>query len=196
MARRSAAQQAAQWYGASLAAMKARDDAQARFALEQLRPLVKGTPAAERQMRLLAAELALDAPGGAPAGALVELAPLQDKSSRAVLLLRTRAQVKVGQSALAAQLLQLWVADHLNDALAWQQLGAANAAQQRVVAAVRAEAEANVAQLDYASAVQRLKSAQELARQRSLPDEHFEASVVDTRLRQLEQLIREQALER
>jgi predicted Zn-dependent protease len=196
MARRTPAQQAAQWYGASLAALKMRNGTQAGYALAQLRTLTKGVLEAERQVRLLAAELALDAPGATPAVALEQLAPLQDKTARPVLLLTTRAQIATGQSAQAAQALQLWLADHPQDAMAWQQLAAANVAQQRVIAAVRAEAEANVAQLDYASAVQRLKSAQELARQRRQPDEHFDASIVDTRLRQLEQLIREQALER
>jgi len=124
------------------------------------------------------------------------LAPLQGSGARPVMLLTTRAQVVLGQSAQAAQTLQLWLADHPQDAAAWQQLALAHGAQRRVIAAVRAEAEANVAQLDYASAIRRLKSAQELAHQRRVPDEHFEASIVDTRLRQLEQLVREQALER
>ena len=196
MARRSPAQQAAQWYGASLAASKARDGTQAQSALAQLRKLVQGVPEAERQARLLAAELALSIPGGTPAAALEQLGPHKGAGSRPEMLLTVRAQIAVGQAAQAAQSLQLWLADHPQDATAWQQLAAANVAQQRVIAAVRAEAEANVAQLDYASAVQRLKAAQELARQRRLPEEHFDASIVDTRLRQLEQLTREQALER
>ena len=195
MARRTPAQQAAQWYGASLAALKARDWAQARLAWSRLQLLAQADPAAQRQARLLGAELALAQPGGA-ARALELLAPLQTDTSRAVLLLRTQAQQALGQSALAAQTLQVWVAEHPRDALAWQQLAVANRAQQRPVAAIRAEAEASVAQLDYSGALQRLKAAQELARQRRQRDEHFEASIVDTRIRQLEQLLREQALER
>lgn len=196
MAKRSAAQQAAQWYGATLAAFKSRDYAQTNRAWARLQEIARIDPSAQRQTLLLGAELALAGVGGGPARALELLAPLQNSTSRAVMLLTAQARIATGQAPQASQNLQLWVSDHPNDAGAWQLLAAANVAQQRVIAAVRAEAEANVAQLDYSSAVQRLKSAQELARQRRLPEEHFEASIVDTRLRQLEQLIREQALER
>lgn len=194
MARRTPAQQAAQWYGATVAASKMRDASLLQQCVAALQTLARGQPEAERQVRLLAAELALEAIVPAPAVALEQLRPLG--RSRAVLLLHTRAQVLLGQADLAAQALQLWLVDHAQDAGAWQQLAFANAAQKRAVAAVRAEAEADAARQDLAGAVQRLKSAQELARQRQRSDEHFDASVVDTRLRQLEQLVREQALER
>jgi predicted Zn-dependent protease len=176
--------------------MKARDWAQARTAWTRLQELAKDHPGAQRQARLLGAELALAQPDAGAARALALLAPLQKDVSRAVALMTSQAQIATGQNAPAAQALQLWVAEHPGDALAWQQLAAANRAQQQLVAAIRAEAEANVAQLDYSAALQRLKAAQELARQRRLPEEHFEASIVDTRIRQLEQLVREQALER
>jgi hypothetical protein len=64
------------------------------------------------------------------------------------------------------------------------------------VAAVRAEGEVNVAQLDYSAALTRFKVAQDLARKSALPSDHIEASIVDTRARQTELLLREQALER
>jgi predicted Zn-dependent protease len=194
LARRTPAHQAAQWYGASLAAMKARNGAQAQAAWVRLQELVREIPAAQRQTRLLGAELALAQ--SQAAHALELLAPLQADTSRAVVLMRTQAQTVLGQSAQAAQALQVWVSEHPRDALAWQQLAAANTAQRRPVAAIRAEAEASVAQLDYSGAVQRLKAAQDLARQRRQGEEHIEASIVDTRLRQLEPLLREQALER
>ncbi|MDT8990137.1 M48 family metalloprotease [Curvibacter sp. APW13] len=194
MARRTPARQAAQWYGAALAATKSRQPALAQRALAALRSLAPGQSGLERQIRLLAAEMALEGLTATPADALAQLAPLGN--ARSVLLLRARAQIATGQGAVAAQALQLWLAAHPQDATAWRQLAAANHASQRVVAAVRAEAEADAAQMDYGAAVQRLKSAQELARQRQRSDEHFEASIVDTRLRQLEQLVREQALER
>ncbi|TXH89735.1 MAG: peptidase M48 [Rhodoferax sp.] len=198
MARRSPAQQAAQWYGACLSALKAREIAQARSAWRQLQVLVQdASPAMQRQASLLGVELALADSGSAGARAALDiLVPLQKDPSRAVRLLTAQAQVAAGQSPLAAQALQVWLADHPGDALAWAQLAQANHAQQRPVAAIRAEAEAQVAQLDYSGAVQRLKAAQDLARQRQRPDEHFDASIVDTRIRQLEQLLREQTLER
>jgi hypothetical protein len=49
--------------------------------------------------------------------------------------------------------------------------------------------------LDYDAALARFKAAQELARNAAETD-HFEASIVDTRRREIEQLLREQALER
>ena len=79
---------------------------------------------------------------------------------------------------------------------AWQALAAANTAAGRPVAAVRAEAEVNVAQLDYAAALTRFKAAQDLARKSRLPADHIDASIVDTRARQMESLLGEQALER
>jgi hypothetical protein len=60
---------------------------------------------------------------------------------------------------------------------------------------VRAEAEARVAQLDYAAALDRFKAGQEMARKGGAGD-HIEASIIDTRARQVESLLREQALER
>ena len=79
--------------------------------------------------------------------------------------------------------------------LAWQWLARANSALGRAVAAVRCEAEVNIAQLDYASAASRLRAAQDLARQVAHADP-IETAVVQTRLRQVELSLREQALER
>jgi predicted Zn-dependent protease len=101
-----------------------------------------------------------------------------------------------GQGEQAAQALQTWLADHPRDAQAWQALAAADAAAGRPVAAVRAEAEVNVAQLDYQAALTRFKAAQDMARKSRLPADHIDASIVDTRARQMESMLREQALER
>jgi predicted Zn-dependent protease len=101
-----------------------------------------------------------------------------------------------GRGETAAQALQTWLADHPRDAQAWQLLAAADAAIGRPVAAVRAEAEVNVAQLDYPAALTRFKVAQEMARKSSRPADHIDASIVDTRARAMEALLREQALER
>jgi len=54
--------------------------------------------------------------------------------------------------------------------------------------------EAQVAMLDYGAALDRLRAAQAMARQPGA--DHFEASIIDTRARQVELLVREQALER
>ena len=62
--------------------------------------------------------------------------------------------------------------------------------------AVRAEAEVHAARYDYAAAVDRFKAGQDLARRSTSADDHFEASIIDTRLRAVQSLLREQAAER
>jgi predicted Zn-dependent protease len=92
------------------------------------------------------------------------------------------------------QSLQVWVTTRAQDAAAWQLLGRAAAAQGQTLRAVRAEAEAQMATLDYSAAMDRLRAAQELARKGNV--DHIEASIIDTRARQVQALLREQALER
>jgi hypothetical protein len=58
--------------------------------------------------------------------------------------------------------------------------------------ALRAEAEAQVAHYDYAAAVDRFKAAQDLARKAGAGADYFEASIIDTRLRAVDELLREQ----
>ena len=82
------------------------------------------------------------------------------------------------------------------DATAWQLLAAAYTAQGQTLRAIRAEAEAQVALLDYSAAADRFKAAQELVRKGAAGSDHIEASIIDTRARQTESLLREQALER
>ena len=65
-----------------------------------------------------------------------------------------------------------------------------------LLSAIRAEAEGNVAHLDYPAAWARLRSAQDVIRKAPQGVDHIEASIVDTRARQVEALAREQALER
>ena len=192
-ARQGVPQQVQVLYGATLAATQMRDYAQAQATLARLRALVRGDSRAEQQAQLLGAELALAM--GQPALAAASLQGLQGRG-RAPLLLQARADMAMGRAAQAAQNLQTAVADRPQDANAWQLLAQANRLLGRAVAAVRCEAEANVAQLDYASAVGRLKAAQDLARGAGAAGDLIEASVVDARLRQVEQLLKAQALER
>ncbi len=183
---------AASVYAGALAASRLRDhDVAARLAA-RLRPLVQGDAAAERMARLLGAELALAA--GAPARALEEIGPITG-TQRPELLLGAQALVRTGRAAEAAQALQTWVSVQPRDAGAWQQLALAHAAQGQRVRAVRAEAEVQVAQLDYAAALDRFKAAQDLLRTPGAGD-HIEASIIDTRARHVQSLLREQALER
>ena len=76
-------------------------------------------------------------------------------------------------------------------------LAGACAAQGLSLRAIRAEAEAQVAQLDYAAALDRFKAAQTFMRTGpSASIDHIEASIIDTRARAVQSLLREQALER
>jgi predicted Zn-dependent protease len=187
------AQQQLTLYAAAMSASRLRNAEAVPALLDRLQALVRGDAAALRQVQYLRAEIAMAS--GQAADALAALGPAVAPPQRAEVLLRARAQIPLGQSRAAAQSLQTWTADHRDDALAWQWLARALADQGRTVASVRAEAEANVAQLDYDAALARFKAAQELARNAPETD-HFEASIVDTRRREIEQLLREQALER
>ena len=210
--------QAAALYGASFAALKLRDLSSAASLQASLSEMTRADAPAARLARLLAVELALasddarkaiallDGKTGAaplvlpPASGTVSASALQspDGSGRPELMLASQALVRTGQARAAAQQLQTWVASHPRDAQAWQLLSSAYAAQGQSLRAIRADAEAQVAQLDYAGALDRFKAAQELARDLSRKGaaDHIEASIIDTRARQTALLLREQAVER
>ena len=65
-------------------------------------------------------------------------------------------------------------------------------AQNQPLRALRAQAEAQVAIRDFSAAQDRLKAAQDLARRGGNQD-HIEASIIDTRLRAVTELLREEA---
>ena len=110
-------------------------------------------------------------------------------------MLTAQAGLRTGHARDVAQQLQTWVARDPRDATAWQLLSEAYAAQGLALRSIRASAEAQVALLDYAAAVDRFKAAQDLVRKGGDVD-HIEASIIDTRVREVELLLREQALER
>ncbi|WP_240791878.1 M48 family metalloprotease [Rhodoferax bucti] len=188
-------QRAAALYGAALAATKLREFDKAQAYAAALKSLVASDPQAGAQWLYLHAEMHMAM--GQPALALSLWGAVSTPPrTRAALLVWASALLATGQAGQAADALQLWVSERPLDAAAWQQLALARTAQGRTVAAVRAEAEVNVSQLDYASAITRLKAAQDIARNAAQAADHIEASIVDVRLRQVEQLLREQAVER
>ena len=185
--------QATALYAAALASAKLRDGAAAAKFAGKLADLAAGEPPAARLANLLMAEVALQA------GDTGRAASLGDASAgaRPELLLAAQAWIRTGRAAQASQRLQTWVALHPRDAQAWQLLAAASAAQGQTLRSIRAEAEAQVAHLDYQAALDRFKAAQDLVRKgRAGAGDHIEASIIDTRARQMESLIREEALER
>lgn len=193
--RQPLARQAAALYAAALGQRQARDFVAARSSLSRLEAVVRDDPAALRQARLLGAELALAA--GQPGQVLLALPALAPYAmARPELLLRTEALLALGRAAQAHEALQSWLARHPRDATVWQTLSRAWAAQGKALRAVRAEAEAHAVRYDYSAAVDRLKAGQDLARRSTAPEDHIEASIIDTRLRALQSLLREQAAER
>jgi predicted Zn-dependent protease len=189
LAEQPVAVQAGVLYAAALASAQMREFGSIAPWTNRLAALVKGDPSAQRLATLLDIELALLAGQPAP-----ELVP----SGRAELMLMSQVWMRQGRAAQASAALQSWVAAHPLDASAWQMLGRANMAQGQVLRGIRAEAEAQVALLDYAAAMDRFKAAQGLVRDAAagVAVNHIEASIIDTRARQVQSLLREQALER
>jgi predicted Zn-dependent protease len=107
-------------------------------------------------------------------------------------LLKTEILLRLNQAGSMASPLQTWVTDHPRDGSAWQTLARVWRSQGQEMRALRAEAEAQVAHYDYAAAVDRFKAAQDLARKAGAGADYFEASIIDTRLRAVEELLREQ----
>ncbi|WP_310644506.1 M48 family metalloprotease [Limnohabitans sp.] len=199
------ARQAGVLYAAVMAEMRQRNFAVARQHLARLQALA--TPSlnadAQRVVRLLAAELALTANDTMTALRVLST-PLALKPDRASLMLLTQARVATRQpeqAQLAADALRLWLSQRPRDASAWLLLVSAYELQGDNLRAIRAQAEARAVELDYPAAVDRLKAAQSLAHSMAREGKldrggHIEASIVDARLRELEGLRREQALQR
>ncbi|RJP66508.1 MAG: peptidase M48 [Comamonadaceae bacterium] len=147
-------------------------------------------------LELLLAPTAAAASLPAPQSTL--LAELRDQAlggtSRASVLLGAQAALATGQPQRAVSRLQAWVALQPRDALAWQTLSRAYAVQGQSLRAIRAEAEARAAHLDFAGAADRFKVAQGLpAAQRSA--DAMELAIVDSRRREVEALLRESVRE-
>jgi predicted Zn-dependent protease len=201
-----AAVQAGALYGAAMAASRQRDAASARKYLSRLEKVVAADAPASQQARWLGAEIALAAQdlSRPQVLALADQMGLNRPGTsvrRPELLLQAQLAMQSGLAGpmdTAAQRLQTWLSTQPQDALAWQWLASIQAAQGTGLRALRAEAEARVAHLDYVGAIDRLKAAQNQIRASgaaSTSADHIDASIIDTRLRQIEALLKEQALE-
>ncbi len=194
------AAQAGALYGACMAASRLRDAAQAQRLAQRLQTLVAADSAAQLQARWLGAEVALVAANPAAAQALLALTNSATAPPRPGMLLQAQTALQVGDPAAlarSAQELQSWVAQQPRDALAWQTLSHVYVAQKHNLRALRAQAEVQVAQLDYAGALDRLRAAQEsVAVAGDVSASHIDRSIIDTRRRQVEALFKEQALDK
>ena len=179
-------------YAGALAAAQLRDFAAARSLLNRLKPLTADMARAGKAVALLAIEIDL-LEGKAPASAAS--ADISKAVSRAELLTEARSLMAANRAQEVSQALRTWVADHPKDALAWQLLAVAYGQQNQQVRAIRADAESRAAQLDYGAALDRLKAAQALMRSNPGSADYVEGSIIDTRTRQVESVLKEQALQ-
>ena len=199
------AKQSGVLYGATLAEMKQRNFVEARQHLTRLQTVGGFDLNAQRVVRLLAAELAINSGDAAQAVALLEskatVIANNDRATRIQLAQSRVATRKPAQGKAASSDLSLWLNQHPRDATAWMVLASAYELQGDGLRAIRAQAEARAVELDYGAAVDRFKAAQMLGHQMASEGKldrggHMEASIIDARLRELERLRREQALER
>jgi predicted Zn-dependent protease len=183
-------------YGGALAASRLREHAAALTLVTRLKDLTQGMPLAARPAQLLAIEL--DSAAGRVAQAAAA-SKLSAGGTRAELLLQGRALLAAGRAGEVSDALQTWVVTHPKDAQAWHLLSEAWSGQGELTRAIRADAESRFAQLDYPAALDRLKAAQEMLRSGSRAAQgrnaDIEASIIDTRTRQVAALIREQTRE-
>ena len=181
-------------YAAALSALRLNRHAQALQLAQALRESVpaEGVPAVDA----LLIEILVAAPDGASDP---RLAALRDKAlagnSRAQLLMGSLAALTTRSTQNAAGALQAWVVGHPRDALAWQTLSRVQAANGQRLRAVRSEAEARAAVMDYEGAAARFKAAQTLPAADRQADA-IELAIVDVRLREVEARVKELAREK
>ncbi|MEI8264977.1 MAG: M48 family metalloprotease [Betaproteobacteria bacterium] len=124
---------------------------------------------------------------------------------RAPLLLRSQATLAAASQARAQgdrsndralrealEALQTWVSEHRDDAPAWLLLAQASDALGLQLRALRAQAEARAAVGDLGAAIDRLRAAQAHSRTAQGSADFIEASIIDTRLRELQTLRRQE----
>ena len=147
-----------------------------------------------RWLRLLSAEVAMKQDRFE--AALQHLMPggVVSDLARPELMAAAQAVQRLPGHAMLAEITRqlrqrVFVAPH--DAQAWNLLAGLLAVQGQALAGLRAEAEAQVARLDWEGALDRFRAAQDLAkRSRLQAGEYIEASIVDTRLREVQAHLR------
>lgn len=204
----------AQLYGGAFASSRQRDASQAlryaNAARESLNLMpfeaVALTEYALNAIELIVIETALIAPSPEiNAAAVLSLSTLRSspglKNERSTLLawaqlslagIVSNTQGLSRQEAIDA--LQTHVAKQGQDAAAWQALASLYEAQGQTLRSLRAAAEARVAVLDFGAALDRLKAAQEWARANNAS--HIDASIIDTRTRAVQAMVKELQNER
>ena len=185
-------------YAGALAAAKLRDFGKSKTLVARLQvwaessPVHAGSPGIRQAIELLALEVDLLA-GKVPATAAS--IDLNQAVLRADLLTKAQAVLAGGRAKDVSDRLSTWTALHPKDAVAWQILARAYASQNQSVRAIRADAESRVSELDYPGALDRLRAAQAMMRSQPGSADFVEGSIIDTRARQVDLLVRQQALQ-
>ena len=203
----SPAQRSAALYAATLSHLYMRDMAAADRTLKLLSQLIHQAPqaspttlAAQRWLRLLSAEVAFKQERFDAVLTALMPGPGHPALQRPELMAVAQALLRLPQHPLQQDItrqLRTLVQQAPNDAQAWQLLAGLLSSQGQALASLRAEGEAQIARLDWSGAIDRLRAAQDLARQGRLhPGEHIEASIVDTRLRHAQDRLRELQIQR
>ena len=184
-------------YGSALASIQLREFAQADRALVAANDLpgVRTDAFTQRQLAPLHTQLAM-ARRDWPAAAQAVAAMGNDAHSRPAMLMRAQVALASGDPAAvqrSTESLQTWVSEHKLDAMAWQALSHCAEAQGQPLRAIRAAAEAQAAIGNITGAMDRLRAGQRLAKRGAVGNDFIEASVIDSRLRDL-QVQRRQAM--
>lgn len=188
----AATRSAGSLYAGAFAAAKLREFQVARELVARLRPIAVGNERIVDAVSLLSIEIDLQA-GVVPASSAA--IDLNKVNGRADLLMQSRALLAAGKPAPVADRLETWVSGHPKDAVAWQLLALAYGNLNQHVRAIRADAESRAAQLDYTGALDRFKAAQNMMRINPSSADFMEGSIIDTRTRQLDSLVKEHALQ-
>ena len=191
----AAADRVAALYGSALASLQLREAPRALAAVEAALPLARSAAPADaragRALALLQAQALLASGQQVPAGRVLAAVDAA-ASPRPLLLARAQAALEATRAgAEAAPLrtqtegLQTWVAEHRQDATAWALLAQCADALGLRLRSLRAEAEARAALGDVNGAMDRLRAAQRHARSSQAVPDFIEASIIDSRLREL-----------
>ena len=190
------AQSLSVFYAAAWSAARMRETQPALAWLARLTQQAGGDAQTARAAQWLGVEVNLLLGRNAQAAA----AALDLKATgRGELMLQSQALLAAGLGGQAVDPLQSWISRNPGDAQAWQWLSQGLQQQGQAARAIRADAESRAVQYDYQGALDRMRAAQELLRSGqgapSAANLHTEASIIDTRLRQLQISVREQAIE-
>jgi predicted Zn-dependent protease len=198
------AARAASLYAGVWAHMNARQFAEAERLLSVLRMALKGQSPELDQVLWLAAELNMRQSKPTEALQALDGISFSASTTRTHLMLKAQALIESRQLELARQavpVLEAWLNMHPRDGQAWEMSGQALGLAQEPLRSLRAQAEARAVRFDLVAAIDRMMAAQELARGLASQGklnraQEIDASIIDTRLRQLRELRREQTLQR